>query len=420
VLNTNAVLKTDDDRGGTNIVAGSSDSYTEATRTFTWNTNAGAGTDVSTWSGYDATQMVDYAFCVAHAGVNGWASSATNGTNVGTASWADPEHVITNGGIDYSGVNLIGATTSSYDLVLTNFGFSIDSGDVIVGVAARVISFYGTPPPTGGVFRFSLYVDGSAIDSGYTNTSYRMSPTTNITTNTIGGSSSLWGTTLTPAQVNASGFGVGMVATYTNTKFNPLVDEVMLIVYSTTQGTNWSVGATTNDEFDFNYQGTNKFRITSSGVTLGGNLDFAGFQGSNLGSITSTNVLAGKSLSLTGGDSGKYLKGDGTEGDPNQFSYQPYNTIVTPDAGGTCTIAYADGGAIQIDVTTNITIWFDNTAYPTNGINRVAVDVWSLTNTVAFVDANVTNATALIFTNKSPASLFFRKSGTNILWHGRQ
>jgi len=102
-----------------------------------------------------------------------------------------------------------------------------------------------------------------------------------------------------------------------------------------------------------------------------------------------------------------------------EVPYQTYSATVSPDAGGTCTIAYANGSLVKIDVSTNITIFFDNAAYPTNGVNRVGVEVWAATNTVGFVDSNVTNVSELVFTNKYPASLFFRKTGTNNIWWGR-
>ena len=49
-------------RGSTNIIAGSSNYYNEATRTLTFNTNAAGGSaDASGWSGYPATQAVEFA-----------------------------------------------------------------------------------------------------------------------------------------------------------------------------------------------------------------------------------------------------------------------------------------------------------------------------------------------------------------------
>jgi len=147
---------------------------------------------------------------------------------------------------------------------------------------------------------------------------------------------------------------------------------------------------------------------------------------------TNTAALAAAALPKAGGTMSGDI--DGGANDATNFAnidaldtrigvlevpYQTYSATVSPDAGGTCTIAYANGSLVKIDVSANITIFFDNAAYPTNGVNRVGVEVWAATNTVGFVDSNVTNVSELVFTNKYPASLFFRKTGTNNIWWGR-
>jgi len=99
--------------------------------------------------------------------------------------------------------------------------------------------------------------------------------------------------------------------------------------------------------------------------------------------------------------------------------YQAFTSILTPDDGGTCTVTYASGSLVSIVATNAITITFDNTNYPTNGVNRVGIELWADTNSIAFATATITNATApTIYTNK-PTSLFFRRTTTN-LWYGRQ
>ena len=101
-------------------------------------------------------------------------------------------------------------------------------------------------------------------------------------------------------------------------------------------------------------------------------------------------------------------------------SYQAFTATITPDAGGTCTISYASGSLVKIDAVTGgtFTVTFDNTDYPTNGVNRVGLEIWAPTNPVAFDNATITNVTAPTITN-TWASLFFRKVTTN-LWYGRQ
>ena len=102
-----------------------------------------------------------------------------------------------------------------------------------------------------------------------------------------------------------------------------------------------------------------------------------------------------------------------------EVSYQPFSSTNTPDAGGTCTIVYASGSLVKIDANTNITLTFDNTAFPTEGVSRVGVEIYSPTNSVAFATATITNATAPTISTSSWTSLFFRRVTTN-LWYGRQ
>jgi hypothetical protein len=103
-----------------------------------------------------------------------------------------------------------------------------------------------------------------------------------------------------------------------------------------------------------------------------------------------------------------------------EVPYQTYTATISPDAGGTCTITYAHGSLVRIAVDTNITLTFDNTDYPTNGINRVGVEILALTNSVAFATSTITNATAPSGFTNGWVSLFFRKANTNTLWKGRQ
>ncbi|MFA5187449.1 MAG: hypothetical protein WC551_13300, partial [Patescibacteria group bacterium] len=101
------------------------------------------------------------------------------------------------------------------------------------------------------------------------------------------------------------------------------------------------------------------------------------------------------------------------------YPYQQFSSIVTQDAGGTATVNYAHGALVQIVPATNLTITFDNTDYPTNGVNRVGVEVWASTNPVAFVNGVISNVTAPTVSTSAWTSLFFRRVHTN-LWYGRQ
>ena len=103
-----------------------------------------------------------------------------------------------------------------------------------------------------------------------------------------------------------------------------------------------------------------------------------------------------------------------------ESTYAPYSSTNYANSS-TVTVNYAHGGTIKTTLTNNPTVLFFANDYPTNGVNRVSVDVYAGTNiTPAFVVGNVTNQTAPVYSNTVPASLIFRKSGTNTLWEGSQ
>lgn len=73
-------------------------------------------------------------------------------------------------------------------------------------------------------------------------------------------------------------------------------------------------------------------------------------------------------------------------------SYQPFTSTVTPDAGGTCTIAYANGNLVQIyRPAKNITLTFNTATYETNGVSYVGVMIYSLTNSISLDYNTCTN-----------------------------
>ena len=72
--------------------------------------------------------------------------------------------------------------------------------------------------------------------------------------------------------------------------------------------------------------------------------------------------------------------------------------------------------------TNDTTITFDNTDYPTNGVNRVRIAVFAYTNAIGF-DSTVINTndfapTIATNTPDSVTDLYFTRTTTN-LWNGR-
>jgi hypothetical protein len=104
----------------------------------------------------------------------------------------------------------------------------------------------------------------------------------------------------------------------------------------------------------------------------------------------------------------------------SKSAFQPYTATVDPGAGETVTVAYANGSLVKITATNGLTtLTFDNAAYPTAGVARVAVNLWADTNGIAFDAATITNATAPTIPTNAWKGLMFRRIEGG-LWHGRE
>lgn len=128
-------------------------------------------------------------------------SSGANGvTGVGT-SWTSPGNITADDGLD---ATCTAAGTGSEQLVASGFGFSIPTGATIVGVTLRVEA----SEHSGGTENLFAQLRTS---SGLIGTS--KAAVLNGTTKAIytyGGTSDVWGATLTTTTVNDSSFGVAL------------------------------------------------------------------------------------------------------------------------------------------------------------------------------------------------------------------
>lgn len=119
---------------------------------------------------------------------------AGNGANVGpgyppNASWSNPSRITTDDGSSAS-IGFFEGGQNGDALVASQFGFALPDFAVIDGIQIMVDG-----SQTGSYGSIGLSLGGDSVDIGSLNTTY-------------GGSSDLWGlTTVTPADVNASGFG---------------------------------------------------------------------------------------------------------------------------------------------------------------------------------------------------------------------
>lgn len=133
--------------------------------------------------------------------------TATNDSSVGTVAWGNPLNVLLEDGSHATAVLLLGEV-SQY-LRASQFQFGIGNDSTILGITVeikRVASLLSATQDSA----VRLFKAGTPVGTDHASgTSW---PTTAAFA-TYGGSADLWGTTWTPADINASGFGVGLAAT---------------------------------------------------------------------------------------------------------------------------------------------------------------------------------------------------------------
>lgn len=146
----------------------------------------------------------------------------TSGTTVdraGSTAWTSPGNITANDAADASA-----AVPTDY-LIASGFGFSIPTGSTIKGVTVKVEA---SETGTGS----SNYIPQLSSDTTPTLIgSAKSAVTVNGTTPTVstnGGTSDLWGATLTPATVNAAGFGVTLWSTDTTNTLS--IDYVTIAI----------------------------------------------------------------------------------------------------------------------------------------------------------------------------------------------
>lgn len=121
------------------------------------------------------------------------------------------------------------------NLTLTNFGFSVPSNATICGVVAVVKKKAANVNALSTVFDNSVKLVKAGVVGG-NNKALVGNWTTTNTAFTYGGDADLWGLTLTPADVNASNFGVAFSANISGTISlipSAQIDNIQLTVYYT-------------------------------------------------------------------------------------------------------------------------------------------------------------------------------------------
>lgn len=158
------------------------------------------------------------------------AGTGASDTGIGAAAWTSPGNITAE---DSSSASCTASGSDiTHGLQATNFGFSIPSGATIDGVVAtfRRRYVFGTPVDysvrliKGGVYTGTDKALGAFWPPAFSKDSF-------------GGSTDLWGTTLSDTDVNASNFGV-MIQAQDDTGFSSTfeVDSVEMTIHYTEGG----------------------------------------------------------------------------------------------------------------------------------------------------------------------------------------
>lgn len=159
--------------------------------------------------------------------------TGANDSSIGTQPWLNPTNISTDDSDNASvAVNGSAGTPSSQYLTATNFGFSVPVGATILGVTA---SFSRKRDALGGVVSdnaVKLVKGGTATGDNKAGQGWSKTQSTQ----TYGSGDDLWGTSLTPADVNASNFGVAISATAFNPSTAYVYAVYVTVYYSIASG----------------------------------------------------------------------------------------------------------------------------------------------------------------------------------------
>ncbi len=129
-------------------------------------------------------------------------------------TWSNPGR-ITADDASYATCALRGSGTSRY-LEGTNYGFAIPAGATINGIQVSIMRM-GNSVTGGGIQDSGLYLIRGGTPQTATNRADTTIWPTSMTAASYGGSSDLWGASWTAADINATNFGVALIARNTAT-----------------------------------------------------------------------------------------------------------------------------------------------------------------------------------------------------------
>lgn len=192
------------------------------------------------------------------------AATSTAGTGA-FSEWNNTMGVFAAGEDEIAGCGLWPGELSG-DLKATGFGFAIPTGATILGISVSVGRGDNMDPPRATDHTVRLLKTGTAVG---TNKASGSTWPTALTEAAYGGAADLWGTTWTPAEINASDFGVVFAAQHAGAsgESSPLLDWIRVTVtYEECETVNdGPVYLTTGDGEDWTVTGTGS-SVTICGV----------------------------------------------------------------------------------------------------------------------------------------------------------
>ncbi|MBK9338507.1 MAG: PKD domain-containing protein [Lewinellaceae bacterium] len=164
-----------------------------------------------------------------------FAGTGTNVTGVGTVAWTNPGNIVSDNGSSATASRGTDGTVTTNYLQGTNLGFTIPSGATINGIQVSMNRFASVSSGSDNVQDNIVRLIKAGTVTGDNKAVAGNWATATGTVVSYGGASDLWGTTWTPAQINASNFGAALSANITrdNGIVTGSVDYISITVYYT-------------------------------------------------------------------------------------------------------------------------------------------------------------------------------------------
>ncbi|WP_372497296.1 beta strand repeat-containing protein, partial [Flavobacterium panacis] len=222
-------------------------------------------------------------------------------------TWLDPSNIESNGVNFATSSSSSGRNSNTRNLVASNFGFSIPTNATIKGISVTIGRFASSNIVnyvTDNVV--SLIKTGTNITGD--NKSLNSTPwsTDNTASSTYGGQTDLWGTTLTPLNVNSSSFGVALSATLTRSissgSVTASVAYIQVSVSYTVEGVEWYTTSTGGSPIYTGYN-FNPVGVANSGLvntSIAGTTTYYASCIANSSCRTATNFVINPKPTVTG------------------------------------------------------------------------------------------------------------------------